>query len=200
MRTTFITSAANADQFPDLQRPEFAFLGRSNVGKSTLLNALVNARVARTSRTPGRTQLVNFFEVHTGAADFTLADLPGYGYARAPKDVQRQWAPLIESYLQTRRPLTAALLLLDVRRTLGDDDRALFDWLNREVAPRGIRIELVGTKCDKLPKARQKPAMAMIAQALGVPRDSVHLTSASHRQGLEALLDHLLALTQPEAG
>ena len=191
MRTTFITSAAQVGQFPEIDGVEFAFLGKSNVGKSTLLNALVNARVARTSRTPGRTQLVNFFDVHTGRGDFTLADLPGYGYARAPKDVQRQWAPLIERYLTNRSPLRAALLLVDIRRTLADDDRALFEWLQADVAPRGVRIELVGTKADKLPKARQKPAMAAIAQSLGLDRDAVHLTSAAQRRGLEPLLDHL---------
>lgn len=198
MRTTFITSAADVGQFPQVDGAEFAFLGRSNVGKSTLLNALVNAKVARTSRTPGRTQLVNFFDVHTGRGDFTLADLPGYGYARAPKNVQRQWAPLIEAYLRNRGPLVAALLLLDVRRDLGDDDRSLFEWLTRDVAPRGVRIELVGTKADKLPKSRQKPAMVSIARALGVTADAVHLTSATHRAGLDRLLTHLQTLANPD--
>ena len=195
MRTTFITSAADVGQFPDTDGAEFAFVGRSNVGKSTLLNALVNARVARTSRTPGRTQLVNFFDVHTGQGDFTLADLPGYGYARAPKEVQRQWAPLIEKYLIQRRPLRAVLLLVDIRRDLQSDDQALFRWLQDNVATRGAGVELVCTKADKLAKARQKPALAAIAKALGVPREATHLTSATHRAGLEALLEHLLQLS-----
>ena len=196
MRTTFITSAAAVDQFPETEGAEFAFLGRSNVGKSTLLNALVNARVARTSRTPGRTQLVNFFSVHSGVGDFTLADLPGYGYARAPRAVKAQWGPLIEGYLRARQPLRAALMLIDLRREVGAEDRDLFDWLDREVAPRGVRIELIGTKADKLPKARQKPALVQIAQSFGLERDAVHLTSASHRVGLEALLAHLQALAE----
>ena len=199
MRTTFITSAAEVEQFPEVEGAEFAFLGRSNVGKSTLLNTLVNARVARTSRTPGRTQLVNFFDVHTGLADFTLADLPGYGYARAPKDVKRKWAPLIEGYLRNRKPLVAALLLVDVRRELADDDRALFDWLHRDVATRGVRVELVGTKADKLPKSRQKPAIVAIAKSLGLNADAVHLTSAQSRQGLPGLLEHLQSLAANES-
>jgi len=169
-------------------------VGRSNVGKSTLLNALVTARVARTSRTPGRTQLVNFFNVHTGQGDFTLADLPGYGFARAPKDVQRKWAPLIESYLRTRVNLKAALVLIDIRRELAEDDRALLQWLTKDVAPRGVRVELIGTKADKLPKSKQKPALTKIARAIAPAPDAIHLTSASHRQGLEPLLVHLQTL------
>ncbi|MEL7369908.1 MAG: ribosome biogenesis GTP-binding protein YihA/YsxC [Myxococcota bacterium] len=194
MRTTFITSAAEPAQFPDVDGAEFAFVGRSNVGKSTLLNALVTARVARTSRTPGRTQLVNFFNVHTGQGDFTLADLPGYGFARAPKDVQRKWAPLIESYLRTRVNLKAALVLIDIRRELAEDDRALLQWLTKDVAPRGVRVELIGTKADKLPKSKQKPALTKIARAIAPAPDAIHLTSASHRQGLEPLLVHLQTL------
>ncbi len=197
MRTTFITSAADVEQFPEISGAEFAFLGRSNVGKSTLLNALVNARVARTSRTPGRTQLVNFFAVHTGQGDFTLADLPGYGYARAPREVQRKWAPLIEGYLRHRKPLKVALLLLDVRREVADDDRTLYEWLRKDVAPRGVRIEVVGTKADKLPKARQKPALVALAKALGDRPDGLHLTSATNRIGLDLLLAHLLTLAEP---
>lgn len=199
MRTTFITSAADVGQFPEVNGAEFAFLGRSNVGKSTLLNSLVNARVARTSRTPGRTQLVNFFSVHTGQGDFTLADLPGYGYARAPREVQRQWGPLIERYLTVRQPLRAALLLIDVRREVGDEDRSLFDWLENAVVPRGVVVEIVGTKADKLPKARQRPALASIGRSFGLGPGRVHLTSATHRQGLEALLAHLIGLSTGRA-
>ena len=98
--------------------------------------------------------------------------------------MKRKWAPLIEGYLRNRKPLVAALLLVDVRRELADDDRALFDWLHRDVATRGVRVELVGTKADKLPKSRQKPAIVAIAKSLGLAADAVHLTSAQSRQGL----------------
>lgn len=194
MRTKFIISAAHADQFPHLGLPEIAFAGRSNVGKSSLLNALASAKIAKVSRTPGRTQLVNFFTCEGKDWGFSLADLPGYGYAKAPKSIQRTWGPLIEQYLATRDPLRALLVLVDVRRGIEPDDVELVRWMLDAAEQRPIAIEVVGTKIDKLPKSKQKPALHAIADALGLERRHVHGTSASTRQGLEPLMDHLKSL------
>ena len=109
MHAEFITSAANVEGFPDTDLPEFAFVGRSNVGKSSLLNKLAGANIARTSKTPGRTQLVNFFKVSGADFSFMLADLPGYGFARAPRPVRRAWYKLLEVYLSEREPLRAEI-------------------------------------------------------------------------------------------
>lgn len=200
MRTRFITSAVDPDGFPHSNLPEIAFAGRSNVGKSSLLNALTGAKIAKVSRTPGRTQLVNFFSCEGKDWGFTLADLPGYGYAKAPKAVQRTWGPMIERYLETRDPLRALLLLVDVRRGVQEDDVELVRWMLEAAGARSIVIEVVGTKLDKLPKSKQKPALASIGRALGLEREHVHGTSASTRQGLDDLLDHLRALTVGSGG
>ena len=191
MRTAFLTSAADVHGFPLHQIPEVAFAGRSNVGKSALLNALAGARLARTSRTPGRTQLVNFFTVDRGVRRYALADLPGYGYARAPKVVQQSWAPLAESYLESRGVLRMVLLLVDVRRGVQPDDRALIAFMDEVLAPRGVIVEAVGTKLDKIPKAKRKPALYAIAAALDLPRGGIHATSALKREGLETLRDRV---------
>ena len=192
MRTSFITSSADAGGFPMQNLPEVAFAGRSNVGKSSLLNALCGAKIAKVSRTPGRTQLVNFFSVAGKDWAFNLADLPGYGYAKAPKAVQRTWAPLIEDYLETRDALRILLLLVDVRRGVQPDDVGLVQYVLGISENRALHIEVVGTKLDKLPKAKQKPALSAIGRALGLERAQVHGTSVNSRQGLEALRDHLV--------
>lgn len=197
MRTKFIISAPNQDSFPHLGLPEIAFAGRSNVGKSSLLNALTGAKIAKVSRTPGRTQLVNFFSCEGKDWGFTLADLPGYGYARAPKAVQRTWGPMIEQYLETRDPLRALLVLIDVRRGIEPDDVELVHWMLGSAEARGISIEIVATKIDKLPKSKQKPALGRIANAVGLERSLVHGTSASTRQGLDDLMAHIQTLTVP---
>src|SRR3982751_3209855 len=131
---------------PDSSLPEVAFAGRSNVGKSSLLNALVRRKsFARVSRTPGRTREINFFRVNNG---FVLVDLPGYGYARISKERKAEWKPLIQSYLRRTSRLRGIVLLLDIRRDPSDDDEAMLDFLAEVEVPAIVAL----TKVDKLSK------------------------------------------------
>jgi GTP-binding protein len=144
MTAELILSAARPGQFPAPTLPEFAFLGRSNVGKSSLLNALVgDKRLAFTSSTPGRTQSINFFRVD---GKYVFVDLPGYGYARVPAQVTRQWKALVESYLLQRETLELSFLLLDSRRGWMQADLDLKSWLDHH----GRNYTVVATKTDKL--------------------------------------------------
>src|SRR5512132_614844 len=132
---------------PDSQLPEVAFAGRSNVGKSSLLNSLVRRKsFARVSRTPGRTREINFFRINNG---FVLVDLPGYGYARVSKEKKSEWRPMIESYLRRTTQLRGIVLLLDIRREPSEDDRAMLDFLAETEVPTLIAL----TKVDKLTRA-----------------------------------------------
>ena len=130
--TQFITSAADPKQFPAPSAPEIAFLGRSNVGKSSLINSLVGAKIAKTSNTPGRTQTINFFDLRRPGkphAEMFFVDLPGYGYARAPKELTAQWSHFIDPYLQSRPSLVLCLSLVDVSIPPQSSDIQLLDWL-----------------------------------------------------------------------
>jgi GTP-binding protein len=159
----FVKSAASRRDFPPESGVEVAFLGRSNVGKSTLLNRLLGARLARTSKTPGRTQLINFFQLRLSEKVFGLVDLPGYGYAKVPTAIRRSFEPLVEAYLAEREQLTLALLLIDIRRGVQDEERELVEWGRKHMrAP----FRIVVTKCDKLAKARRNIAVANIRDAL----------------------------------
>lgn len=139
----FLLSAFSADQFPRPEGPEFAFLGRSNVGKSTLLNTLVGQRLAFVSSTPGRTQSINFYRVDR---QWTFVDLPGYGYAKVPLATARAWSEVIEQYLLSRSALTLAFLLVDARRGWMEHDLLLKHWLEHFGRP----FAVVATKADKL--------------------------------------------------
>lgn len=173
----FVTSAVKPHQYPEAQLPEVAFAGRSNVGKSSLINTLVNRkRLVKTSGTPGRTQLINFFKVN-GALG--LVDLPGYGYARVPAAVQRQWGPMIETYLKGRETLKAVVLILDVRRTPGLEEQNLIDWL---ALYRRAPI-LVLTKADKLSKSARIQQCRAIGKTLGVRAKDLILFSAKSGLG-----------------
>jgi GTP-binding protein len=177
----FITSAVKKNQYPPPDYPEVAFAGRSNVGKSSLINKLVNRkRLVKTSSTPGRTQLINFFKVNDG---LSLVDLPGYGYAKVPAAVKKQWGPMVETYIANRPNLKAVVLLMDLRRTPRQEEFDLMDWLHRYKIP----TILVLTKADKLSKTKQKKQWRNAAETLGVEMDELLLFSAKSGLGKEAL-------------
>ncbi len=186
--TRFLTSAAAAKQFPTNQLPEVAFVGRSNVGKSSLINLLTNQKtLAKTSKTPGRTQLVNFFITEDRAC---LVDLPGYGFADVPEAVQSQWNGLMGDYLTKRENILGLLILLDVRRTPSEHDRAMIDMVNEHQIP----FLIVLTKCDKMSKNELFNARQKISKAIQVLPKQLIATSASSRLGLDELRQNLDAL------
>jgi GTP-binding protein len=177
----FVTSAVKPSQYPEALHPEVAFAGRSNVGKSSLINALVNRkRLVKTSSTPGRTQLINFFAVNNSLC---LVDLPGYGYAKVPAAVKRQWGPMIETYLKGRSSLKAVVLILDIRRTPGIEEQNFIEWL----ALYGRQAIVVLTKADKLSKTKQKKQIQAIGAALDQDETALILFSAKTRLGKAAV-------------
>lgn len=158
-RAAFVAGAARLDRLPPPRLPEVAFAGRSNVGKSSLLNRLLGRRaLARVSKTPGRTQQINFFEVDER---LVLVDLPGYGFARVPLAVKKQWRGLVEGYLTGRRTLRAVVVLVDARRGVEADDGQLLDFLFAHRIP----ALLVATKADKLGRGPRREALAGIRAA-----------------------------------
>ena len=179
----FIKSAVKPDQYPDAVLPEFAFTGRSNVGKSSLINTLVNRkRLVKTSATPGRTQLINFFLINKM---FSFVDLPGFGYAKVPASVRKKWGPMIETYLSTRKTLKGVALIMDIRRIPGIQDLNFIEWLYYYNIP-GI---LILTKADKLSKTKRLTQQATIAKALSVDKNDLVLFSAKSRLGKDVVWD-----------
>jgi GTP-binding protein len=177
----FIKSAVKPKDYPETDLPEVAFVGRSNVGKSSLVNVLVNRKsLVRTSSTPGRTQLINFFDVNNR---LVLVDLPGYGYAKAPPEVRRQWQPMIETYLARRDNLRAVVLILDIRRTPSEGDRQMLGWLETY----GIPPVIVLTKCDKLSKNERAKQAGLIAAAIQRDRSVMLPFSALSREGRDGI-------------
>lgn len=182
MKVEFLKSAFQEAHYPPPDRPEIAFGGRSNVGKSSLLNVLVNRKkLARTSGTPGRTQAINFFAVDDR---LYLVDLPGYGYARAPLKVRESWGKMVENYLKGRTNLKAVVVILDIRRDPSEDDKALLRWL----AHYGIGSIPVLTKADKLTRHQSTVRAKIIRDQLpGTLSDRPVIFSARTRDGRESL-------------
>jgi len=179
----FITSAVRPSQYPESDLPEIAFAGRSNVGKSSLINTLLNRkRLVKTSSTPGRTQLINFFNINDS---FSFVDLPGYGYAKVPTNIRKKWGPMIETYLSTRNNLKGVVAITDIRRNPGQEEFDLFDWL----AHYNIPTIHVLTKTDKLSKTKQADRHKSIAEAMSKNKENQILFSAKSRQGKKDLWD-----------
>lgn len=175
----FLTSAVHERQYPTHQLKEIALVGRSNVGKSSLINTLVNRRkFARTSNQPGRTQTINFYRVD----HMSFVDLPGYGFAKVPDRVRQQWRPMIENYLMNRPNLVGVLHLVDVRHKPTSDDELMVDWLRQMEIP----FVVVATKADKISRGKYDRHLKVI-------RDTLHhepvLFSAQTGQGRDKILE-----------
>ena len=195
MSARWIASAAAASGFPRGGVPEIALLGRSNAGKSSLLNRLAARReLARVSKTPGKTRLLHFYEVSRGRRKLLLVDLPGYGFARVSKAERAQWRSLVEGYLGRGAPLAGAVLLQDLRRDVSDDERELLAWL----AARGVPALVALTKSDKLAAARRAERARELAAALELPPDRVIATSAHAKVGIDALWKAIESLLDRE--
>ena len=178
---SFIKSAVKPKDYPDSTLPEIAVAGRSNVGKSSLINRFVNRRrMAKVSNTPGRTQLLNFFLVNER---FVLCDLPGYGFAKVPKKIKQGWGRMVETYLSERPQIRTLLLLMDVRRVPGDWEKQLINWSSVH----GYAVLPVVTKIDKLSVSKRKPAIAKVAKEIGLSPDQMVAWSALSGEGLDLL-------------
>jgi GTP-binding protein len=183
--TEFIKSATRPAHYPQTDCPEIAFAGRSNVGKSTLINVLLNRKnLVRTSATPGRTQLINFFDVNRR---FVLVDLPGYGFAKVPLAVKKAWGPMVRTYLEVRTALAATVLIIDIRRIPGDEDLRLLDWLEEF----GVPTIPVLSKIDKVSRSQRQKHVRQIAAATGLPVDAFSLFSALTREGSEDIWERI---------
>jgi GTP-binding protein len=179
-----LVAADSPARFPRPSSPELALLGRSNVGKSSLLNRLAGRRaLARTSATPGKTRRIHWYRVARPRGDTFVVDLPGYGWARVSKAERRRWRALVEAYLDGRPTLRAAALLQDVRRDLGDDELSLLAWL----AERGVAALLVLTKVDKLSRMQRAQRLRALGEASGLPAARVVATSAQTGEGVAEL-------------
>ncbi len=160
--------------------PEFAFAGRSNVGKSSLINALVNRKaLARTSSQPGKTQTINFFLLNDA---IYFVDLPGYGYAKVTKELVAKWGKMIERYLVTSKQLRRIFLLVDIRHEPSENDKAMYAW----IVDRGLQPVVIATKLDKINRSQRDRQLAMIRRALGMtPEEILIPCSAETKQGIE---------------
>jgi GTP-binding protein len=185
---TFVCSAVTPEQYPPDDLPEVAFAGRSNVGKSSLINKILNRKkLVRTSKTPGRTQLLNFFEINEL---WRFVDLPGYGYAKVPAEVQKRWRPMVESYLTTRVNLRGMVWLLDIRREVSKEDLQLWDWLQAKQ----VEVIIVVTKADKLSKNKRNKQAASIAKSLGRKAQELIQFSATSGEGKDEIWQALRQL------
>ena len=178
-------------KLPDNQKIEVAFAGKSNVGKSSLINALMNRKsLARTSAQPGKTQTINYYNIND---ELYFVDLPGYGYAKVSQETKEQWGRMVERYLQTSRQLKAVFLLVDIRHRPGENDRNMYDWILHQ----GYQPIVIATKLDKIKRSQLQKQLKEVREGLDAGKDTTIIPfSAETKQGREeiyALLDGFLA-------
>ena len=185
----YVTSAVRPEQFPALSFPEIAFVGRSNVGKSSLINTLTNIKsLAKTSSTPGKTQMINFFQIND---NLLFADLPGYGFSKVPKSVQKEWRALIESYLEKRKNLKGVVHCIDIRHAPTELDCMMREWLVHQ----NIASILALTKADKISRGARSKNTADILKKLGADKNASRVVfSIKTREGKNELLREIALL------
>ncbi|MCU6736230.1 ribosome biogenesis GTP-binding protein YihA/YsxC [Diplocloster agilis] len=173
-------------KLPETDKPEIAFAGKSNVGKSSLINGLMNRKaLARTSSSPGKTQTINFYNIND---QMYLVDLPGYGYAKVSKSDQEKWGKMIERYLHGSKQLKAVFLLIDIRHDPSANDRMMYDWINHQ----GVRPIIIATKLDKIKRSQLQKQVKLIRTGLGMPAQAPVLPySALTKQGREEIWEYM---------
>ena len=182
-------------KLPENTLPEFAFAGKSNVGKSSLINALMNRKAyARTSSQPGKTQTINFYKVNR---EMYLVDLPGYGYARVSQSEKEKWGKMIERYLHTSRNLKAVFLLIDIRHAPSANDCQMYEWILHN----GFRPIIIATKLDKLKRSQVQKNLKILREGLRLEKDvTVIPFSAETKQGREEIWELIDRFTDPDSG
>ncbi|MGI5891543.1 MAG: ribosome biogenesis GTP-binding protein YihA/YsxC [Bacillota bacterium] len=188
-KAELVVSAVKKSQYPPQNRPEIVFLGRSNVGKSSLINTLVNRRnLARTSGQPGKTRLLNFYhieaETSSGQHDWYLVDLPGYGYAKVAKSQREKWLTMIEEFLLSRMGEKYCWQIVDIRHKPSEQDKIMYNVLKNA----GYRLLLIASKADKISRGQREKHLREIVTELGATRDDIIAFSAVTREGKEELL------------
>ncbi|MDF2613222.1 MAG: ribosome biosis GTP-binding protein YsxC [Clostridia bacterium] len=181
-KAEMIITAGNKNQFPEHDLPEIAFAGKSNVGKSSLINSLTNRRaLARTSSQPGKTQTINFYNIQDTVM---FVDLPGYGYAKASKEQREKWGKLIEGYLDGRSELKKVILLVDIRHEVSENDKMMYDWISHFHQS----VIVVATKLDKIKRSQVQKHLSIIKKGLGLSGDDLLIGFSSEtKQGKEEL-------------
>ena len=180
-------------KIPDNQLPEIAFAGKSNVGKSSLINALMNRKsLARTSAQPGKTQTINFYNIND---ELYFVDLPGYGYAKVSQQEKEKWGKMIEKYLHRSKVLQAVFLLVDIRHEPSANDRQMYEW----ILANGYHPIVIATKLDKINRSQIAKQVKLVKQGLGVDKDTIVIRfSAETKQGREEIYDLIDQLTGKE--
>ena len=182
-------------RLPENEAPEFAFAGKSNVGKSSLINALMNRKAyARTSSQPGKTQTINFYKINDA---FYYVDLPGYGYAKVSLEAKEKWGKMIERYLHTSRNLKAVFLLIDIRHAPSANDCQMYEWILHN----GFRPIIIATKLDKLKRSQVQKNLKILREGLRLEKDvTVIPFSAETKQGREEIWELIDRFTDPDSG
>ena len=191
---SIVISAVSEGQYPETDKPEIVLLGRSNVGKSSFINTLINRKgLARTSSQPGKTQTMNFYDISIKDHDFTFVDMPGYGYARVSKKEREKWGQMIETYLQRRSNLAAVFWLVDSRIGPTEDDRLMYDWL----VYYGLHPNIIATKSDKISKNQSAKMVSGIRKDLNVD-DQTHVIafSAAHKIGTDEVWQIIMEMLE----